>query len=233
MPVALGLDLGDTPVNSSVISKADIKRRSELETKLKEVRNKKKKKSDHADTNNMEFNKCDSEPGNVNLNLKAKGLSAIGDAEVSLKFGNSGKATLNLDANGISNVGKARLDLGVDDGDLYIPGLSNLFVGKSLSNCTNRSQKKDTESEKIGSEVINNRKSGSDTGNGTDSNVNNTDSSNLKADDNEKTSGNATSFDANSTVSSNGLDKANVTLVAPLTAVSNSNDVSNPTTVQA
>lgn len=41
-----------------------------------------------------------------------------------------GKGTLKLNAVGISNVGRSHLDLGVEDGNIHIPGISNLFMGK-------------------------------------------------------------------------------------------------------
>lgn len=43
-----------------------------------------------------------------------------------------GKGTVNLEANGISNVGKVHMEMGVGDTAVYIPGLSNLFIGKDI-----------------------------------------------------------------------------------------------------
>lgn len=79
----------------------------QLETKLKEVRDKKKKKeANGSDTsygtnqNNNNFNSlfekpnpktlCDNLLQNVDVKLKINGISAIGDADVQLKYGNSG-----------------------------------------------------------------------------------------------------------------------------------------------
>ncbi|RVE50020.1 hypothetical protein evm_005373 [Chilo suppressalis] len=214
-------EFADVPVTVKEKPKSDIKRRNDvidgafleqkdvlldmLETKLKEVRDKKKKKADRSDTNNTDTVKCDSQPGNVDLKLKGKGLSAVGDAEISLNFGNSGKATLNLDASGISNVGKARLDLGVDDGGLYVPGLSNLFVGKSfLSNCSNQNEQESTT--RGNTKESQHLRSGNNIGNKTISN-NVTDIAGTV----NKPEDSAT-LDNNTTVSSKGPDKANVTL---------------------
>ncbi|XP_068632137.1 uncharacterized protein [Battus philenor] len=124
-----------------------------LEAKLKEVRDKKKRKNDRGDnTNNNYANnhvdnvRCDQMPKNVDLNLNAHGVSAIGEADVKLKFGDSGNGTLNLDATGISNIGQTHVDMAVGDGTVYIPGLNNIFVGASFlknpclkSNLTNTS----------------------------------------------------------------------------------------------
>lgn len=38
-----------------------------------------------------------------------------------------GKGNINFDATGISNVGRAKLDIGVNDGGINLPGLSLLF----------------------------------------------------------------------------------------------------------
>ncbi|CAH2036968.1 unnamed protein product, partial [Iphiclides podalirius] len=106
-----------------------------LETKLKEVRDKKKKKGDNVNSNysnNADTVKCEPLPKNVDLNLNAHGISAIGEAYVKLKFGNTGNGTLNLDATGISNIGQTHVELGVGDGSVHIPGLNNIFVGPSF-----------------------------------------------------------------------------------------------------
>lgn len=69
----------------------------QLEAKLKEVRDKKRKKNDRGDNvnnnfanNNGDSVKCESLPKNVDVNLIAHGISAIGEAEVKLKFGETG-----------------------------------------------------------------------------------------------------------------------------------------------
>ncbi|CAK1596436.1 unnamed protein product [Parnassius mnemosyne] len=108
-----------------------------LETKLKEVRDKKKKKGDRSDILNINnfsnYNgdsvKCEPLPKNVDLKVNAHGISAIGETDVKLKFGETGNGTLNLDATGISNIGQTHVDLGVGDGSVHIPGLNNIFVG--------------------------------------------------------------------------------------------------------
>ncbi|CAG4937071.1 unnamed protein product [Parnassius apollo] len=69
-----------------------------LETKLKEVRDKKKKKGDRGDvsntTNFSNYNgdsaKCEPLPKNVDLKVNAHGISAIGETDVKLKFGETG-----------------------------------------------------------------------------------------------------------------------------------------------
>ncbi|KAL0893308.1 hypothetical protein ABMA27_014900 [Loxostege sticticalis] len=139
-----GKSMVDTKRRNEVVDEAFIEQKDilldMLESKLKEVRDKKKKKSERLDsTNNIEGTKCDSLPNNVDLKLKSSGLSALGETDLQLKFGNSGKGTLNLDATGISNVGKARLDLAVGDGGVYLPGLNHLFVGK-LNNCDKQNE---------------------------------------------------------------------------------------------
>ncbi|KAG6448987.1 uncharacterized protein LOC115442772 [Manduca sexta] len=133
-----------------------------LETKLKEVRDKKKKKSDKNSNNHVD-SKCDVLPKNVDLILKTSGISAVGDAEVKLKFGKTGKGTLNLDANGISNVGQARLKLGLDEGAVHIPGLENLFVGRSILNMCRKqtdSLNEEKESNLTNTETQDTRRSG-------------------------------------------------------------------------
>ncbi|KPJ20564.1 hypothetical protein RR46_00096 [Papilio xuthus] len=108
-----------------------------LEAKLKEVRDKKKKKNDRGDNgnNNLVNNsadsiKCESLPKNVDVNLNAHGISAIGEADVKLKFGEMGNSTLNLDAIGVSNIGQTHVDITVGDGNVHVPGLNNIFTGK-------------------------------------------------------------------------------------------------------
>ncbi|KAJ0177382.1 hypothetical protein K1T71_007391 [Dendrolimus kikuchii] len=99
-----------------------------LESKLKEVRDKKKKRTEPPLRSNfLDLSKCDTIKDIV-LKLKASGISAVGEADIHLKFGNIGKGSLNFDATGISNVGKAHLNLGVEDGAVNIPGLENLFT---------------------------------------------------------------------------------------------------------
>ncbi|CAD0199510.1 unnamed protein product [Chrysodeixis includens] len=119
-----------------------------LEAKLKEVRDKKKRKPllNMTDLNHFPNNNhidrpdpsklCDSVMQNVDVKVRINGISAIGDADLQLKYGNSGKGTVNLEANGISNVGKVRMEMGVGDSAVYIPGLSNLFIDRHHLNCT-------------------------------------------------------------------------------------------------
>lgn len=65
----------------------------QLETKLKEVREKKKKKSEKSIDHNLESSKCETLPLDMDLKLKANGISAIGEADVLLKLGSSGNIT--------------------------------------------------------------------------------------------------------------------------------------------
>ncbi|XP_050346169.1 uncharacterized protein LOC126770703 [Nymphalis io] len=103
-----------------------------LEAKLKEVRDKKKKKTDQVENRNEAVEtKCELQPNDIDLNIKANGIIAVGETDIRLKFGESGNSTLNLNATGISNVGKTQLRLGVSDGTIYIPGLNNLLRGTS------------------------------------------------------------------------------------------------------
>ncbi|XP_063894494.1 uncharacterized protein LOC135117926 [Helicoverpa armigera] len=124
-----------------------------LETKLKEVRDKKKKKThfleaNHTINNSFENNKpCDKNLQNLDVKLKVNGISAIGDTNLQLKHG-TGKDSLNLDANGISNIGKVHVEVGVGASSLYIPGLSNLFVGLGCHNCTKLNLTTEHEAEK-------------------------------------------------------------------------------------
>ncbi|KAI8436202.1 hypothetical protein MSG28_004273 [Choristoneura fumiferana] len=97
-----------------------------LETKLKELKDNKKRKT------GAESVKCETMPKNVDMKLRANGISAVGETDLLLKYGKFGNGSLNLNANGISNVGKAQLDLGGGEGSIHIPGLGNLFSG-SLS----------------------------------------------------------------------------------------------------
>ncbi|XP_034830260.1 uncharacterized protein [Maniola hyperantus] len=112
-----------------------------LETKLKEVRDKKKKRADRTETSAIgESNKCELLPDDVDLKLQASGIIAVGETDVQLRFGDSGSNTLNMNASGISNVGKTNVKLGIGDGTVNIPGLQNLFLGSSFLRgpCENR-----------------------------------------------------------------------------------------------
>lgn len=65
------------------------------------MRDKKKKKGDIANSNyssNTDPIKCEPFVKNVDLNLNAHGISAIGEADVKLKFGNSGKVNIIYDS---------------------------------------------------------------------------------------------------------------------------------------
>lgn len=70
----------------------------QLESKLKEVRDKKKTKKERGATNNNHNNgegsKCDSLPKNMDVKYKASGISGIGELDLSLKFGSQGNFTL-------------------------------------------------------------------------------------------------------------------------------------------
>ncbi|XP_039754553.1 uncharacterized protein LOC120629626 [Pararge aegeria] len=104
-----------------------------LEAKLKEVRDKKKKKSDQEENGTIgESSKCELLPADVDLKLQANGIVAVGETDVQLKFGNSGSSNLHLNSSGISNVGKANLELDLGDGTVNIPGLRNLFLGSTF-----------------------------------------------------------------------------------------------------
>lgn len=61
----------------------------QLESKLKEVREKKKSKKERVSNNNGngEGPKCDTLPKNMEINYKASGISGVGDLDLSLKFG--------------------------------------------------------------------------------------------------------------------------------------------------
>ncbi|KAF9823323.1 hypothetical protein SFRURICE_019132 [Spodoptera frugiperda] len=92
-----------------------------LESKLKEVRDKKKKKDDndfHANSNRT--------LENVDVKVKVNGISAIGDANVALKYG-VGKGSIDLEGDGIFNIGKVRMALGIGE-TIQIPGLNSLFI---------------------------------------------------------------------------------------------------------
>uniref|UniRef100_A0A2A4J9M8 Uncharacterized protein n=1 Tax=Heliothis virescens TaxID=7102 RepID=A0A2A4J9M8_HELVI len=112
-----------------------------LETKLKEVRDKKKKKahgleSNHTNNNSFEYNKpCTKNLQNLDVKLNVNGISALGDTNLQLKYG-TGKDSLHLDANGISNIGRVHVEVGVGSSALYIPSLNNLFVDYGYRNST-------------------------------------------------------------------------------------------------
>ncbi|XP_061712990.1 uncharacterized protein LOC133521891 isoform X2 [Cydia pomonella] len=92
-----------------------------LEKKLKEIKDHKKLKSANGEVL----------PKNVDFNLKSNGISAVGEAELLLRYGTNGQGLVNMTAEGISNVGRVQLLLGTGDNGLRIPGLSNLFSGSS------------------------------------------------------------------------------------------------------
>ncbi|XP_053607457.1 uncharacterized protein LOC128673553 [Plodia interpunctella] len=106
-----------------------------LESKLKEARDKKKKRTDHLqkDTGSKRGN-CGTFPNNVDLNIRAKGIAVVGDSETGLKFGESGKNFLSLNSSGVANVGRANLQLNTSDGALNIP-LEDLFIGRAQLDC--------------------------------------------------------------------------------------------------
>ncbi|OWR47945.1 hypothetical protein KGM_210800 [Danaus plexippus plexippus] len=113
---------------------------SMLENKLKEVRDKKRKRTDRSETLKeitSDANECKLLPSDVDLKLKASGIVGIGETDLQLKFGESGNSMLDLNATGISNVGKSSIKLGVGDGNIHVPGLQDLLNGASLvkSNC--------------------------------------------------------------------------------------------------
>ncbi|KAJ2937904.1 hypothetical protein O0L34_g18727 [Tuta absoluta] len=75
--------------------------------------------------------KCDALK-NLQLQLKSNGISGVGEVGLMLKYGSLGKGSLKIETSGISNVGKAIVDLQALDGNIFVPGLSNLFSGKTL-----------------------------------------------------------------------------------------------------
>ncbi|XP_063533623.1 uncharacterized protein LOC134743921 isoform X2 [Cydia strobilella] len=93
-----------------------------LEKKLKEIKEHKKLKNGNGEVL----------PKNVDFNLKSNGISAVGEAELLLRYGSNGHGLVNMTAEGISNVGRVQLLLGTGDNGLRIPGLSNLFSGSSV-----------------------------------------------------------------------------------------------------
>ncbi|CAH0723201.1 unnamed protein product, partial [Brenthis ino] len=105
-----------------------------LEAKLKEVRDKKKKKTDHVESNItvVEPIKCEILPKSADLDIKGNGVISVGEADVHLKFGEFGNSTLNFNATGISNIGKTYVNLVIGDGTLNIPRLKDIFSGSPL-----------------------------------------------------------------------------------------------------
>lgn len=70
----------------------------QLESKLKEVRGKKKNKKErnanNNNHNNGEGSKCDPLPKNVDIKYKASGISGVGELDLSLRFGSQGNFTV-------------------------------------------------------------------------------------------------------------------------------------------
>lgn len=70
----------------------------QLESKLKEVRDKKKNKKDRGainnNHNNGEGSKCDPLPKNMDIKYKASGISGVGELDLSMRFGSQGNFTL-------------------------------------------------------------------------------------------------------------------------------------------
>ncbi|CAG4975399.1 unnamed protein product [Colias eurytheme] len=114
-----------------------------LEAKLKEVRDKRKRKQDPP----SDGIKCENLPKNIDLKMKAQGLSAVGDTEAFLKFGESGNSSLVLESTGISNVGRAHVQLDVGDGAVHIPGLHYLFSGAAVRSVCEKQNKSDIRNE--------------------------------------------------------------------------------------
>ncbi|KAH9640689.1 hypothetical protein HF086_007260 [Spodoptera exigua] len=102
-----------------------------LESKLKEVRDKKKKNND---SNGGHNTNCNGSLQNIDVKLKVNGISAIGGANVNLKYG-TGKGSVSFDADGISNIGKIQMSLALGE-TFHIPGLNNLFIDLRQKNCT-------------------------------------------------------------------------------------------------
>ncbi|KAF9412080.1 hypothetical protein HW555_009316 [Spodoptera exigua] len=102
-----------------------------LESKLKEVRDKKKKSNDNNGGHNTN---CNGPLQNIDVKLKVNGISAIGGANVNLKYG-TGKGSVSFDADGISNIGKIQMSLALGE-TFHIPGLNNLFIDLRQKNCT-------------------------------------------------------------------------------------------------
>ncbi|KAJ8728330.1 hypothetical protein PYW08_016715 [Mythimna loreyi] len=110
-----------------------------LETKLKEVRDKRNKKT--LNDGNVANSTLDlahhdyKEMENIDVKVKTNGISAIGDSNVELKYGN-GKRLVQMDAQGISNIGKAYVELSVGETGFFIPGLRALFTDHNHLNST-------------------------------------------------------------------------------------------------
>ncbi|XP_060802749.1 uncharacterized protein LOC132902296 [Amyelois transitella] len=114
-----------------------------LENKLKEARDKKKKKTEQnlkniaskrgSDMHPLSTN-CGSFPTNVDLTIRAKGIAAVGESDTALRFGEFGKSFLKLNSTGVANVGRANLQVNTSNGALNIP-LEDLFIGRSQMDC--------------------------------------------------------------------------------------------------
>ena len=117
----------DPKVRSNLVDEAYIEQKDAildmLETKLKEVRDSKRKENGSSDDKGKPLK-------NVDVKLKSHGISGLGEMEILLKYGNLGKGTLKIDSTGISNVGKAQLDMDIGNGNVHIPGIENLITGK-------------------------------------------------------------------------------------------------------
>lgn len=72
----------------------------QLEAKLKEVKDKKKKKAEMAESKNLshidaiKHDNCANMLKNVDVKFKISGISAVGEANIDLKYGNSGNPNL-------------------------------------------------------------------------------------------------------------------------------------------
>lgn len=137
----------DTKQRSNIIDEAFLEQKDVLldmlESKLREVKDKKKKANRLVNDNvervhNMDEHKrdkCASLLQNVDVKVRINGISAVGDADVRLKYGNSGNGIVKVNSNGISNIGQANVEMGVGNSAVYIPGLSDLFVEHNVLNC--------------------------------------------------------------------------------------------------
>ncbi|CAH3829893.1 unnamed protein product [Pieris brassicae] len=98
-----------------------------LETKLKELREKKKKKHDSESPSRCNV-------GGAELRLNARGLSVVGEADAAIRL-TSDNTSLALEASGVAAVGHARVTLNGPNVP-HISGLGQLFAGNPIGDCT-------------------------------------------------------------------------------------------------
>ncbi|XP_045485752.1 uncharacterized protein LOC123689493 [Pieris rapae] len=97
-----------------------------LETKLKELREKKKKKHESESPGRCNV-------GGVELRLNASGLSVVGEADAAIQL-TSDNSSLALEASGVAAVGHARVTLNGPNVP-HISGLGQLFAGNPIGDC--------------------------------------------------------------------------------------------------